>query len=127
MRYLCSICVRRDADTLDEIDGKHRPVCLACVDESVPDCDFIDEHSPKYRALRAVRAMPGSTFKELREVLGVPGPGDSKVKRVSTPDSRECNKYNAVLIRLVKAGKVLRTGKWPHWQYWPVDQQRRAA
>jgi hypothetical protein len=129
VKWLCSICVKRDADTLDDIDGKHRPVCRVCNEQPAPDIGPArDEEGPRARALRAIRHNPGATFVELREWLGLPGGGCNKHKgRGSTEDSRAANKYCAAVARLVKEGLVERCGAWPNWTYRVVEQRRRAA
>ncbi len=125
MKYMCSICVRREAETLDEIDGKHRPVCRVCTDEPVADV-HLDE-GPRAKALAAIRHNPGATFKELRDVLNIAGGGCHKYRRERTDEMRLVNKYCAAVSRLVKDGLVERGGSWPHWTYRVVEQRRRAA
>jgi len=130
VRYLCSICVRREADTLDFIDEKHRPVCIECT-KPVPDCEYFDEGDPKQQIMLAVRRRPGATFIEIREELGIEGGGCHKSAHRSgnpaSPEMRVANRYAKIIERMAKAGEVVRTGQRPFHQYWPVQQQRRAA
>ncbi len=120
MKYLCAICVAREADTMHAIDGKHRPVCAPCVQERVPDPPFVPD-GPKEEALRLIRRSPGLTFREIREALDIPGCGH-RAHVVDIGAARMTNRYCKAVERLAKEQKVERRGEWPHWTYWPAER-----
>jgi hypothetical protein len=124
MSHLCAICVRREATTRELIDGKFRPVCAPCVDDEVPEPENTD--TPRHRLLRVIRRTPDLLFVQLREHLNIPEGGKYAVGGRSE-DSRLANLYAKTLERLVKAGDVVRDGKWPEYTYRIAAEQRRAA
>src|SRR5687767_8570867 len=96
------------------IDGKHRPVCLPCIEEPVPSPTLCGTAStPGARFMSIVRSMPGQTFEEMRMALGVPG---------WKADSRANDSASRALYRLVVSGRVERRGEWPHCTYWPASR-----
>jgi hypothetical protein len=120
VKFLCAICVKRDADTMTDIDGKHRPVCMRCVDEAVPPPAFV-RNGPKEETLRFIRRSPGVTFREIREALDIPGCGHRE-HVVDIVAARIANRYCKAVERLAKEQKVERRGEWPHWTYWPTER-----
>jgi hypothetical protein len=119
VKFLCAICIRRDADTMHELDGRHRPVCLECIGSPVPEPAPV-RVGPREQTLRFIKRSPGVTFREIRDALDIPGCGH----RAHNPDpaaARIANRYCKAVERLAIDGLVERRGKWPHWTYWPAE------
>jgi hypothetical protein len=135
MKYLCAICVRRDAYALHEIDGRDRPICRVCACEPIPDPSYREIRklhgnmlgSPREKVISAVRNNPGATFRRLREVLDMPGGGCKKTGHSPDLDLlRDNNTYCKALERLVASGDVIRDGAWPNFTYRIADERRAA-
>ncbi len=107
MSHLCSICV-----------------CAPCVDDEVPEPEVTD--TPRHHLLRVIRRAPDLLFIQLREYLGIPA-GTKFARGGRSEESRLSNKYAKTLERLVQAGEVERSGKWPEYTYRVASEQRRAA
>jgi hypothetical protein len=127
VKFLCSICVKRESDTIEEIDGRDRPVCLVCVAEPVPTPtgEFVwqPDPTPRERVRGVIRRRPGLTFAEIRDFLDIPGCGDHKnPQRRNEYNARLSNTYCKAVERLAKSGEVERRGQWPEWTYWPAEK-----
>lgn len=119
MKYLCSICVRRDAIGWEWIDGKKRPCCYECAEVEVDDpgdAPLFDELPAADQVLRVLRHMPGATFGDLRLAMSIPeDAADHTIHR----------RYERALTRLVESGYVRRDDyKGEHSTYTALIQER---
>ena len=113
MKPPCAICGFRDAQTLTDWaddDGSTREVysCFGCKEPNVDPRAVVleDELSLAQRALRALKAEPGSTCGELCEALGIAG------------DAKACGAVYRGMSRAVADGRATRDGG----RYYPTDR-----